>query len=116
MQLKLFVKPIWRFNNYILKQRYSTQVLNSAATNANPQETGEPGVKGALKKRPKDESNRSKLKMYGWQIHSYGDVDELQLTDKLKVPQMKTADECLVRVSATTVNPIDVAMLSKNFL
>lgn len=50
-------------------------------------------------------------KMYGWQLHCYGDVDELQFSDKLKMPQIRKSDECLVRINATSVNPIDVAML-----
>ncbi|XP_013107408.1 reticulon-4-interacting protein 1 homolog, mitochondrial [Stomoxys calcitrans] len=54
---------------------------------------------------------KSRLKMKGWQIHSYGDIEELQLSHKLKMPQIKQADQCLVKVLSTTVNPIDVAML-----
>ncbi|XP_034472535.1 reticulon-4-interacting protein 1 homolog, mitochondrial [Drosophila innubila] len=50
-------------------------------------------------------------KMGGWQLHCYGDVDELQFSDKLKLPQIRSSDECLVRINATSVNPIDVAML-----
>lgn len=50
-------------------------------------------------------------KMRGWQLHSYGDIDELQLSDKLKIPSIRSSNECLVRIRTTTVNPIDVAML-----
>lgn len=50
-------------------------------------------------------------KMRGWQLHCYGDIDELQLSDKLKMPQIRCSNECLVRVKTTAVNPIDLAML-----
>ncbi|KAH8324159.1 hypothetical protein KR074_000930 [Drosophila pseudoananassae] len=50
-------------------------------------------------------------KMRGWQLHNYGDIDELQLSDRLKVPSIRSSNECLVRIKTTTVNPIDVAML-----
>ncbi|XP_061399372.1 reticulon-4-interacting protein 1 homolog, mitochondrial [Musca vetustissima] len=58
------------------------------------------------------DTTKSKLKMKGWQIHSYGDVDELQYSDKLKMPQIRQSDQCLVKVLSTSINPIDVAMLS----
>ncbi|XP_017843945.2 reticulon-4-interacting protein 1 homolog, mitochondrial [Drosophila busckii] len=54
---------------------------------------------------------KSSLKMRACQLHCYGDIDELQFTDKLKLPQIRNSHECLVRVRATTVNPIDLAML-----
>ncbi|EDW87490.2 reticulon-4-interacting protein 1 homolog, mitochondrial [Drosophila yakuba] len=50
-------------------------------------------------------------KMRGWQLHNYGDIDELQLSEKLKIPQIRRSNECLVRVRTTAVNPIDLAML-----
>ncbi|XP_016941069.3 reticulon-4-interacting protein 1 homolog, mitochondrial [Drosophila suzukii] len=54
---------------------------------------------------------KSSDKMRGWQLHNYGDIDELQLSDKLKIPQIRSSNECLVRIRATAVNPIDLAML-----
>ncbi|KAL7740252.1 hypothetical protein ACLKA6_014515 [Drosophila palustris] len=60
---------------------------------------------------PSTPSKTTHGKMGGWQLHCYGDVDELQFSDKLKLPQIHSSDECLVRISATSVNPIDVAML-----
>lgn len=60
---------------------------------------------------PRAPPKSSFRKMGGWQLHSYGDVDELQFSDKLKLPQIRSSNECLVRVHATSVNPIDVAML-----
>ncbi|KAH8412788.1 hypothetical protein KR009_005737 [Drosophila setifemur] len=50
-------------------------------------------------------------KMRGWQLHNYGEIEELQLSDKLKIPQIRSSNECLVRVRSTSVNPIDLAML-----
>nr|NP_722873.1 uncharacterized protein Dmel_CG17221, isoform B [Drosophila melanogaster]AAF51151.1 uncharacterized protein Dmel_CG17221, isoform B [Drosophila melanogaster] len=49
--------------------------------------------------------------MRGWQLHNYGDIDELQLSEMLKIPQIRCSNECLVRIRATAVNPIDLAML-----
>jgi len=54
---------------------------------------------------------KSSDKMRGWQLHNYGDIDELQLSEKLKIPQIRSSNECLVRIRATAVNPIDLAML-----
>lgn len=51
--------------------------------------------------------------MSGWQIHEYGDVDILQFNNNIKMPMVKSPNEVLVKVSATSVNPIDVAMMSK---
>ncbi|TDG43819.1 hypothetical protein AWZ03_009769 [Drosophila navojoa] len=56
-------------------------------------------------------SARLSMKMSGWQLHNYGGIEELQLSDKLKLPQIRSSDECLVRVRTTAVNPIDLAML-----
>lgn len=108
MQLKYFARPLGRFN-YFISPRNITQ--NHSTTKATKQDQI---PTSALKKREKDENNKSKLKMQGWQIHSYGGVEELQFSDKLKVPQLRQANECLVRVTTTTVNPIDVAMLSND--
>uniref|UniRef100_A0A1I8MI92 Enoyl reductase (ER) domain-containing protein n=1 Tax=Musca domestica TaxID=7370 RepID=A0A1I8MI92_MUSDO len=82
--------------------RYMAHVANSATHVTAPP----PMTKDVM------ETTKSKLKMKGWQIHSYGDVEELQYSDKLKMPQIRQADHCLVKVLATSVNPIDVAMLS----
>lgn len=63
-----------------------------------------------------ESQQKNNLKMKGWHIHSYGDIDELQCSDILKMPQIRNADECLVKVLTTSVNPIDVAMLGIDFL
>ncbi|XP_037816480.1 UV radiation resistance-associated gene protein-like [Lucilia sericata] len=109
MQMKTLLRPVVRYN-YIINQRTITHGQNSQ-TGGEQQQKPIPSS-SVLKRTPKDESSKWKLKMYGWQIHSYGGVEELQFTDKLKMPQLKQANECLVRVTTTTVNPIDVAMLN----
>lgn len=53
------------------------------------------------------------LKMKGWQINEYGDVDVLQFHDNVKLPIVKDPKEVLVKVHAASVNPIDIAMMSK---
>uniref|UniRef100_W8BMU8 Reticulon-4-interacting protein 1, mitochondrial n=1 Tax=Ceratitis capitata TaxID=7213 RepID=W8BMU8_CERCA len=53
----------------------------------------------------------SELKMNGWQIHNYGNCEELQYATGLRMPLIRNANDCLVRINTTTVNPIDVAML-----
>ncbi|XP_030383081.1 reticulon-4-interacting protein 1 homolog, mitochondrial [Scaptodrosophila lebanonensis] len=54
---------------------------------------------------------KASTKMRGWQLHCYGDIDELQLSEKLRMPQIRSSNDCLVRVRTTTINPIDLAML-----
>uniref|UniRef100_A0A8D8EAF9 Reticulon-4-interacting protein 1, mitochondrial n=1 Tax=Culex pipiens TaxID=7175 RepID=A0A8D8EAF9_CULPI len=50
-------------------------------------------------------------KMSGWQIHSYGALDEIQYSDSLKMPVLRSPNQVLVKVTASSVNPIDVAMI-----
>ncbi|XP_059617643.1 reticulon-4-interacting protein 1 homolog, mitochondrial [Phlebotomus argentipes] len=52
-----------------------------------------------------------KMKMRGWQIHSYGDLDEVQFSDNIRIPQVKTGSEVMVRIKAASVNPIDIALI-----
>lgn len=54
-------------------------------------------------------------KMFAWQIHSYGDLNELQLT-KARIPPITRPTDMLVKVHAASVNPIDCYMISKLFL
>ncbi|XP_018800021.1 PREDICTED: reticulon-4-interacting protein 1 homolog, mitochondrial isoform X1 [Bactrocera latifrons] len=56
-------------------------------------------------------NTNSSLKMDGWQIHNYGTTEELQFATGLRMPIIINSTDCLVRINATTVNPIDVAML-----
>lgn len=55
---------------------------------------------------PKEEG-----KMSAWQIHSYGGMEELQLSKSVKIPLLMNPNAVLVKVMASSVNPIDVAML-----
>lgn len=59
----------------------------------------------------KEENNDSK--MNSWQIHSYGGLDELQLS-KSRRPIIKSPNNVIIQVSASSVNPIDVAMTCKH--
>lgn len=64
----------------------------------------------AVVKTENNESNRGR-KMTGWQIHSYGDLSELQYSEKLRIPMIRKPTEVLVKVNSSSVNPIDVAMI-----
>ncbi|KAF7281482.1 hypothetical protein GWI33_004728 [Rhynchophorus ferrugineus] len=49
-------------------------------------------------------------KILAWSIHSYGDIDELQLAPK-RIPIINDPDEVLIQVKAASLNPIDSFML-----
>jgi reticulon-4-interacting protein 1, mitochondrial len=49
-------------------------------------------------------------KMTAWQINSYGDLDEVQ-SHNLNIPAIRSPTEVLCQVLASSVNPIDVAMV-----
>lgn len=93
----IFRVPFARLPRRLLGQR-------SVATAAEVSDVGDPAP-------PPPARPRSTRKMSGWQLHCYGDIDELQFSDKLKWPSIRSSEECLVRVRTTTVNPIDLAML-----
>lgn len=48
-------------------------------------------------------------KMQAWQIHSYGGLDDLKLSD-VRIPIIKRPNDVLIKVQATSVNPIDLAI------
>lgn len=52
-------------------------------------------------------------KMSAWQIHSYGDLGELQLSPQIRIPHIAHPNQVLVKVEAASVNPIDVAMIGE---
>lgn len=54
-------------------------------------------------------------RMRAWRIHAYGPTTELRL-EEARVPPLRAPDEILVRVHASSVNPIDVAMIGMFFL
>lgn len=49
-------------------------------------------------------------KMIAWQAHAYGSVDELVLTSNARSPAVMGSRDVLVRVKASSVNPLDVLM------
>ena len=52
-------------------------------------------------------------KMKAWQIHQYGGIEELTLHKAAKAATIKTPKEILVKVDATSVNPIDIRMMGE---
>ncbi|XP_075153764.1 NAD(P)H oxidoreductase RTN4IP1, mitochondrial [Haematobia irritans] len=95
----MFKSITTRLRNHQIAVRHLVQATNVAFES--------PPAKDVIEINQKS----SPLKMKGWQIHSYGEIDELQMSNKMKMPQIKQSDQCLVKISSTTVNPIDVAML-----
>lgn len=57
------------------------------------------------------QANAVGRKMGAWQFHSYG--DDLLFSDKVRIPPVSGANDVLVKISATSLNPIDLAMSSK---
>ncbi|XP_028160552.1 reticulon-4-interacting protein 1 homolog, mitochondrial [Ostrinia furnacalis] len=49
-------------------------------------------------------------RMAAWRAHAYGALDELRL-EAARVPALRAPDDVLVRVAASSINPLDVAML-----
>lgn len=62
---------------------------------------------------PEVSKERSTSKMPAWQIHSYGGLEELQLSETARIPQIKDPDDVLIQVCASSINPIDLAMMGK---
>lgn len=54
-------------------------------------------------------------KMQAWQIHSYGGLEELKLSN-VRIPVIAKPTDVLVKVEASSVNPIDIAMTSTNYI
>lgn len=57
------------------------------------------------------EYNRSK--MLAWQVHCYGGLEELKLSKTVRIPHIKGPNDVMIQISASSVNPIDVAMMGK---
>lgn len=56
-------------------------------------------------------------RMGGWQIHSYSDqTSELIYSEKLAKPHISSPSQLLVKITASSVNPIDTAMMSKFYI
>jgi hypothetical protein len=62
-------------------------------------------------------SKKNQNRMSGWQIHSYSEnVADMQFTQNLKKPYIKKPSQLLVKIHASSVNPIDVAMMGKRLI
>ncbi|XP_017875624.1 reticulon-4-interacting protein 1, mitochondrial [Ceratina calcarata] len=48
-------------------------------------------------------------KMQAWQIHSYSGLEELKLSN-IRIPVISRPTDVLIKVEASSVNPIDIAM------
>lgn len=75
------------------------------------------GIRNAcsLSEVPQEDTTRKcQSRMRAWQIHNYSEsVSELQAANNLKKPHIRRPDQLLVKVLASSVNPIDTAMMSK---
>lgn len=49
--------------------------------------------------------------MSAWQLHKYGDIDQLKLSRLVRMPVICRPHDVLVRVHAASVNPVDVMMV-----
>jgi hypothetical protein len=63
---------------------------------------------------PEESPKRSFNRMKGWQIHNYSDsIEELQHSENIKKPHIRKPSQLLVKIAASSVNPLDVAMISE---
>lgn len=51
--------------------------------------------------------------MMSWQIDSYGDLSNLHLSENTPVPVIRNSNEVLIKVAATSLNPLDLEMIRK---
>lgn len=51
-------------------------------------------------------------RMQAWNIHAYGDLEQLKLSN-IRTPVITKPMDVLVKVEASSINPIDIAMISK---
>ncbi|CAN7937726.1 unnamed protein product [Ixodes hexagonus] len=49
-------------------------------------------------------------RMKAWQTHKFGGVDDV-LLEEVRVPQLRSPRDVLVKIHAASVNPLDVAMI-----
>jgi hypothetical protein len=59
--------------------------------------------------KPKDNVHG---KMLAWQIHYYADKNDPHLS-RVRIPILSRPSEVLIKVDASSVNPIDIAMTCK---
>lgn len=86
----------------MLKLHYLSKLLERSVKHNVRRFSSEPGVK----------EKHNSYKMRAWQIHSYGDLSELQLTNA-RIPHISSPDELLIQVDAASLNPIDKGMISR---
>jgi NADPH:quinone reductase-like Zn-dependent oxidoreductase len=48
--------------------------------------------------------------MKGWQLESYSGLSALTFKDDLKIPVIQKPDQVLVKIEASSVNPLDIIM------
>lgn len=53
-------------------------------------------------------------RMAAWQIDSYGAIENLTLNSEVELPDAVGSEEVVVRVRASSVNPIDALMAGKS--
>ncbi|XP_046630199.1 reticulon-4-interacting protein 1, mitochondrial-like [Neodiprion virginianus] len=51
----------------------------------------------------------SETKMQAWQIHSYGGLSDLKLSE-VRIPIIRKPGDVLIKVEASSINPIDISM------
>lgn len=51
--------------------------------------------------------------MSAWGVHDYGTPEKLTTIDNMRVPTLQNPEDVLVKVHATSVNPIDVALIGE---
>ena len=51
--------------------------------------------------------------MSAWQLHEYGSINQLKLSNSVPMPVISCPHDVLVRVHAASVNPVDVMMVGK---
>lgn len=61
-----------------------------------------------------NESRANYNKINSWQIHSYGNLEEVQFS-RTRPPIIRDPNSVVVKVLSASVNPLDIAMISKLF-
>lgn len=104
----VFVPPILRNLTKLSSQKYIVGIKEGCTTHGCGLLKSLPFSTTA---EPNVDMNPKEGKMCAWQIHSYGGIEELQLSCSVREPIITKPDDVLVSISASSVNPIDVAMM-----
>ncbi|KAG5675742.1 hypothetical protein PVAND_005620 [Polypedilum vanderplanki] len=107
--LKLFSQQLYRQH---IKKNHFPNIPFFVSVRPNPNNTNK-FISKFVHQLNKSEEHADKAfsRMTGYQIHSYGELDELQFSKNVKKPFIKSPNEMLVKVTASSVNPIDIAMI-----